>query len=370
MSSFNPQDLSNEQLSLALNNWLRLEMGDWIVCCVILIEISKRLGTTFPKEAYERALSRIAEIKPNIIGREEKYFPADFAVPIAEIKSIFGRVGKDMAVVSFEGNSEKKSFSGTNRYDIPIIDSIERFEEQIDLLLKGVSARFKAAANGRLVTFGSCFAVNVGRHLRERGKSVYTLMLAEDVNSTFNNLQIFKRIFGDERTSISDELEGSGKLNCEQIRAEFKAATGIVFTLGNIFHLEFDGRPTLKHDAGYDVVTETFSQTAQYLREVLTLLKEHTSATILVSVSPVPILGYRGDSFGTAIEADCLSKSQLRAALFECQREFPELVYVPTFEVFRWLPPHETFASFGMEDGISRHIGSGLVKRTIEKLVE
>jgi len=206
------------------------------------------------------------------------------------------------------------------------------------------------------------------RYLRERGRSVYTLTVAEDVNSTFNNLQFLKRIFLGERNALSEELDLIAKLDYEQLKQEFQFANGIIFTLGNIFHLEADGSPTLNSRDGSELVAETFEETVTYLREILRLLTKYTGGTLLTSVSPIPISGYRGNDFKSAVEADCLSKSQLRASLFACQKQFPNLVYVPTFEVFRWLAAHQTFASFGTDDDNPRHISAVLIKQVMDKL--
>jgi hypothetical protein len=217
----------------------------------------------------------------------------------------------------------------------------------------------------RLVSFGSCFAVNVGRLLREKGGSVYTFVLAEEVNSPFNNLEVFKRLFLGERTSLSEELSLTAVIDYEKLKAEFTGATDIIFTLGNIFHLENDGVPTLNARKGAVVVAETIEQTIECLKTIFQLLQQFTKATIFVSVSPVPISGYRGTEFASAIEADCVSKSQLRAALNACHRDFPNIRYVPTFEVFRWLPAHQSFPTFGVDDGDARHIGGSLLKQVL-----
>ena len=100
---------------------------------------------------------------------------------------------------------------------------------------------FKDMEGRRLLTFGSCFAVNMGRMLREKGCSVYTMVIAEDVNSPFNNLQLLRRLFRGEKTPISDELAVISDLDYDALRQEFRNASDIVFTLGNIYHLEFDG---------------------------------------------------------------------------------------------------------------------------------
>src|SRR5262249_50068538 len=145
--------------------------------------------------------------------------------------------------------------------------------------------------------------------------SVYTMVIAEDVNSPFNNVQFLRRVFLSEKTPISEELFVIAGLDYEALRQEFLNASDIIFTLGNIYHLELDGCPTLTAKDSATVVSETLDQTVSCTTEIFSLLHRFTKANIFVSVSPIPIAGYRGPDFASAIEADCASKSQLRAVL-------------------------------------------------------
>ncbi|MBY0511186.1 MAG: GSCFA domain-containing protein [Rhodospirillaceae bacterium] len=361
------KDISDRRLLKVYEKWLGDDKTNWIVGLTFLLEISKRLGTAFSKEDYFKGLQKIVGIKPALHGRAYHYFPADFAIPVNEIEALFQETEKDVGIAVAEpGNALE--FYGSKSYVVPAIDSIEQFGEQVAALLKDVAPQFTQHASGRLLTFGSCFAVNVGQYLRKQGNSVYTLVVAEDVNSPFNNLQLLKRVFRDERTPVAEELELINTLNFDDVKREFLEAERIVFTLGNIFHLEIDGCSTIHLKKGSTLIAERFEETVKYLREIFTLLRENTRAKIFVSVSPIPIGGYRGDQFKTAIEADCVSKSQLRAALHACQNEFEGLIYVPTFEIFRWLPAHQSFATFGVDDGVARHISTALLTKVMEQL--
>lgn len=59
------------------------------------------------------------------------------------------------------------------RYEIPMICELEGLKAQINNLLG------KRELKGRIVTFGSCFAVNLGKALKERGRNVYTLLVGD-----------------------------------------------------------------------------------------------------------------------------------------------------------------------------------------------
>jgi hypothetical protein len=360
-------DVSEEQLESIFDRWLKLETTDWRLGLMLLIQISKRLGPRYPTQSYMTALRRLFEIKPTLRGREGKFFPANFAIPVDEIRAFFNEAAGDFCVAVVEG-IHVRPVVGSEKYEVPLIDTAERFEQQVEVLLRKAGPQFKVVTSGRLLTFGSCFATNVGRYLREQGHSVYSVVVAEDVNSPLNNLQFLRRILLGERTLISDELELIANVNYQQLEREFQDAAGIVFTLGNIFHLEIEGSSTLLPKQEAELVAEAFTETASYLREIFGLLKKHSKARIFVSVSPIPISGYRGKEFENAIEADCASKSQLRTALRLCLQEFSDIVYIPTFEIFRWLPAHQSFASFGTDDGMARHISADLIKRVMDQL--
>lgn len=245
------------------------------------------------------------------------------------------------------------------RYDVTDIKSLKELREQIRLL---VGPR---VLEGNIATFGSCFAVNVGKALKERGRNVYTLLLTEEVNSPFNNVLLLRKVFLDEDSQLTDELKAQTRVNYFALKEELVFADTIILTLGNIFHLESDGKPTVNFTEGAKLVAEDYEETVRKLREIFSFLNRYTRAKLYVTVSPIPIQGYVGREFKSAIEADCASKSQLRAALRECSG----FEYLPIFEVFKWLPPHQHFPTFGVDDGRNRHLAQAQVGLVMEMMV-
>lgn len=263
---------------------------------------------------------------------------------------MMARVGKN---ISFAGSTYKLN----DRYDVPRITDLQTLRKQI----RRVIGDRKIC--GTVMTFGSCFAVNVGTAINASGGRAYTLQISEEVNCPFNNVLLLKRVFVGERAPLTDELEEKDQIDWDVVKTRFQWAESIIFTLGNIFHLESNGESNLESE-GADLIGETFDETVAHMREIFALLKEHTKGEIYVTVSPIPIAGYRGDEFASAIEADCASKSQLRAAIRKCEG----INYIPVFEVFKWLPPHQDFATFGIDDGKSRHLGRDHVALVMEAL--
>jgi GSCFA family len=361
------KDLADDQLLGVYDTYLQSDTANWTVGVGLLTEISRRFGARHSRDSYLAGLRRVVAIKPSLKGREEKFFPPDFVITLPELKRLVDDLTKDVCLAAVE-NISVPQLAGTLRYEVPIMADLARYGEQVDALLGQSKSIFKHMQDRRLLTFGSCFAVNIGRLLRDKGASVYTMVIAEDVNSPFNNLQLLKRVFLGERTAISEELMTISGIDYEALRGEFERATDIIFTLGNIYHLELDGTATVLTNGGAVVVAETIEETVASLKGIFALLREHTKAKLFTSVSPIPISGYRGPEFASAIEADCASKSQLRAALNGCLKEFPDLHYIPTFEVFRWLPAHQAFATFGTDDGQARHISGKLLKRVLDSI--
>ena len=256
------------------------------------------------------------------------------------------RPARQLKLVDFDQNRR------TLRYaPLPI-----RTLDDLQSAMKGIIGKragvMKPDESRSFVTFGSCFAINLGEALLNHGAKVYTTRVTEDINSPFNNRILLRHIFLGEQSPFADELIANTGMDCKEMRKELTKATDIIFTLGNIFHIESESGHVLLSAKGRWLVRESFAETVDCIREIISLLKEHTQARIFVSVSPIPISGYIGDEFASAIEADCTSKCQLVAAI----RTLDGFTYIPTFEIFRWLPAHQDFPTFGAGRDNPRHL--------------
>lgn len=238
----------------------------------------------------------------------------------------------------------------TKKYGPARIKNEAQHKHEMEIIFSGLHGVF-GGANRRFVTFGSCFAVNVANALTERGKTVTTASITEDVNSTYNNRLLLKKVFLGEDSPFTEQLKVTTAVDYNALCEQFKKSTDIIFTLGNVFHLIGNDGHALLSKNGTTLVRETPQETEDCLWTIIKLLRDHTRAKLFISVSPVPISGYRGDEFRSAIEADCASKCQLLTAV----RSLDGFTYIPTFEVFRWLSAHQDFATFG-EGTHPRHI--------------
>ena len=273
--------------------------------------------------------------------REPVAFKDAWALEIGKLKD----ASRDMAVFDFP------KLKGTLRYDPRGIKDLTDMQQEVSKLM-GVKAHILADYPGRkIVTFGSCFANNIVAYLVAKGANAKTTMLTEDINCTYNNSLFLRKVFLGESSPLTDEL----KVNYKGIASDLKDATDVILTLGNIFRLQHKGGP---------LVQETPEETVELLRDVVSLVKTNTRARLFITVSPIPISGYRGSDYATAIEADCSSKCQLRTAL----RSVDGFTYLPIFEIFRWLAPHTAFAAFGGDDGHQRHITRSQLEVVMEAL--
>lgn len=252
----------------------------------------------------------------------------------------------------------------TLRYKVHIVRTKDDLRREMARILSNNVGIFKGTEASRFVTFGSCFANNVADHLRGRGASVFTTFVTEDVNSPSNNVLLLRKVFNGVDSPFTDELRDITGVDYSQLCDEFKQADHVIFTLGNIFRLVGDGGCPVISRAGTTLVRESFDETMSAIREILATLNR-LKAKIYVSVSPIPISGYRGTEFRTALEADCASKCQLVAAV----RSFGGFTYIPTFEIFRWLPAHQEFSTFGEDAQNARHIYRGHIAMVMDLLM-
>ena len=92
------------------------------------------------------------------------------------------------------------------------------------------------------------------------------------------------------------------------------------------------------------------------------------ASKLVFTVSPIP-LGVTFD-YESVFVADCVSKSTLRAAVDEVIREAPSnVMYWPTFEVFRWLGAY-TGPVYGADDGSSAHASEFVVNLIFKEFFE
>jgi hypothetical protein len=110
-------------------------------------------------------------------------------------------------------------------------------------------------------------------------------------------------------------------------------------------------------------------QNVANLRAIHELLQRvRPGIRLVLTVSPVPLAATF--EMASAVVADCVSKSVLRAAAHEFLKGAgAEVSYWPSYEMVRWIGGH-TGGAFGGDDGSNHHVTDALVTDIVELFVE
>jgi hypothetical protein len=217
------------------------------------------------------------------------------------------------------------------------------------------SAKLSFTPSSRFFLQGSCFAENLYAELKQSGHPCFYNAVVEAMNSPLAN----KTYLATLKTAVDDP-----------VRAEMQKADIYILTIG-VAPSWFDRRdgqfvfaPDLRKIDMYVQRTATVKEATDALLDVIKSIREINPATqIVLTLSPVP-LGSTHE-FSSAIVADCLSKSILRAAIHETLLACGDAktMYFPSFEIVRWVGSHAGNA-FG-DDGLPRHISKEYVKHIV-----
>lgn len=250
-----------------------------------------------------------------------------------------------------------------------------------DHLLSGLRRERFIRPDSVFVTLGSCFAVNLARALRAAGRDAHYELISEEVNSPLANRRLVEWLVqgpGTPQTRMMSEALGEPLR--ERMLGRLAAADVVVLTLGvaapffsretgEFVFVQARGAATVRRLlATAEMRTPGVAEVADHIAHIGRGLRALApGATLVVTESPVP-LGLTTE-FGSAVIADCLSKSTLRLACHEATSDTANgLLYWPSFEMVRWLGAHLGSAhppAFGAEDQNSRHVSDWLVELII-----
>jgi hypothetical protein len=321
------------------------------------------------------------ERKPLIAGRLAEYgltaYAADSSVQqlddflIATEETLRGRIG-DFAAI--EAAAKPKPWP-----KVLTIRGVPDLTEASRKWIVAVPPDWPRLSRDRstLFTFGSCFATNLARALRDQGIRVRSAFIEEDINSTHANAALVTYLLNgaiDRPTEVIEASFGAdlrGRLT--QAIAEADCA---VMTVG-VAPAFFDGegnfvfRPRSAGRVAADLRMRT-PDVATCRRNIALvfdgLRRINPGLRIVATVSPVPLAGTL--EMASPIVADCVSKSTLRAALHEVLADRPDIVYWPAFEIVKWLSDHADFPIFGADDGVSRHVNGAVVDAIVALFIE
>jgi tetratricopeptide (TPR) repeat protein len=235
----------------------------------------------------------------------------------------------------------------------------------------------------RIVTLGSCFAMNIAHSLTKVGVSARPLGLGELINSTFANRALLEWASGEPAPTADAEVINVLKTyfgdSPEQIRSAFAEADLVVFTLGvapaffdrqsGAFYLACPNVNTRHLLASKIFRTTTVEENVANIEYIAgTLRRLNPRIETVFTVSPVPLYGTF--EYDSAIVADCVSKATLRVAIDTVMKRHPEGVrYWPAFEIVRWLGAYHG-PMYGAEDGTSRHVSEYAIDAIVRAFLE
>ena len=217
----------------------------------------------------------------------------------------------------------------------------------------------------KVLTFGSCFAANIARHLgdagfnliganenrEEQNESVWTVACNEGIVNTFTIRQLTEWIYNNKtpnqplwKKKEGKELYAFSDAHRQRTRKLFDSAEVLIITLGlsEVWYNKGTGEVfsstiprSLFDEETYGFRLSTVSENVENLSIVYGLIrKQSPNARIIFTLSPVPLLAtFRPIS---CISANTVSKATLRVAVDELYRNNQadeRLHYWPSYEL-------------------------------------
>ena len=216
--------------------------------------------------------------------------------------------------------------------------------------------------DSRFFCIGSCFAREIGSHLRKQDFDVTVTEIGEAVNNSFTNLMLLRYLSTGQceprYQDVLDKLLGHGG-GIAALRQKLAESDVVVFTLG-VAPAFFDdtGAPVLVDaSAGtaaamarrHSFRTTTVDENLANMRQIVDLLQSvGKPKRIVLTVSPVPLRA--SFEYRSAVVVDMLLR----------ERGGTDLLYWPSFEMVRWVSGHRGRV-FGVDDDAPAHISYQLV---------
>ena len=243
------------------------------------------------------------------------------------------------------------------------------------------------SAADTIITLGSCFARELSYFLGRYGLSASNIWIPSGLNNTFAIADFISwsvtgqetpRGYRYDRTDDGKIAEWKPETEQHAYREHFGKAGAFVFTLGlaevwedtETNQVFWRGVPEeIYDDKRHRFRLSTVEENMQNIRDIIeTIRSVSANAPIVFTLSPVPLKAtFRPQS---CVSSDCVSKATLRVALDQVlEDKEPGVYYYPSFEIVKWLGCNIPFATFGAEDGTSRHVSRSIVINILKEFV-
>lgn len=231
----------------------------------------------------------------------------------------------------------------------------------------------------KIFATGSCFAVNIAALLKQKGYAAGANDFGEEINSTLANREYFDWLLPEHPPESEIGLVISEPQR-RLARQALLASDVVVFTVGvaPVFLDRATGAlrlPTAEGASVHRLLREcefrtlSVQENVDNLKHILEQIRRHLPAvSVFLTLSPVPL--NTTFEYPSAIMADCVSKSVLRAAIDQIMRErLPDVHYWPAFEAVRWIGGYHGDA-YGKDDGSPFHVSIDIVEAITSAFVD
>jgi hypothetical protein len=226
----------------------------------------------------------------------------------------------------------------------------------------------------QICTFGSCFAENLSRALGRQGITSTTLFIEDSVNSTYANMHFLEAALNrGSSPAIEDVKQQYDQDFLDKTRHRIEDATDLILTVGVApcyFNKSGEFKfPWSRRIGGISLRTTTISENKQNLTRIFSLITEiNPNARLFLTVSPVPLAGTK--EMKSAVVADAISKSVIRASVHEFLGGAKGIHYCPAFEAVKWVLPHSTVSTFDPGDNTSRHVSDWVIDFVVGSFIK
>ena len=237
-------------------------------------------------------------------------------------------------------------------------------------------------------SIGSCFAREISYALANKNILCSHFDIEEEIASPFVFNNYLKLLFDDNHVQTEGGLfESVTDANRSSAKETLESATDIFVTFGvgvgphdtrtgAPLNVKKDRLKLMLSNGAAVLRAYNFFEIQKDLIQILDFLQSlPNNPVIYLTLSPVPLFGFYGGVPKNVMTADAVSKSILRAAYDTYLRDNTHVIYIPTFELFKWVFPHTSenkviSKPFGGHDGAMRHPTREIVESVISHIID
>ena len=237
-------------------------------------------------------------------------------------------------------------------------DQFQNLEQTIDDYIIDKRIPPFVRRSSRFYTQGSCFAEYLHKSLVSKGYTSHWSKWVEDINSPLALACVFASLKPDD-PQVQVIKDSDIAVITVGVAPCWFSKKDDSFVLNNALNL--------REIEGYYQRTLTVDEQRTCLLNALGALKTiNPWIRLVLTLSPVPLA--RTFEFHSALVADAVSKSVLRAAIHEAVTMQPGVMYFPSFEIVTWLGRYRGDA-WGDEVKSARHVATFYIDAVLDAFI-